>query len=85
MKLLKLKLPKHLYVRKAYNISVNNMFGINIDVERHRKKFKFYGKLTTYWALVLALAGVVTGNIVMASSGLLFITIGCTMHEYSEN
>ena len=61
------------------------MFGINIDMEKYRKKYKFFGKLTTYWALVLALAGVMTMNPIMISTGLLFITVGCTMHEYSEN
>jgi len=59
------------------------MFGI--DTEKYRKKIKFWGKLTTYWALVLALAGVVRGDLTMVSSGLFFITVGCTMHEYSED
>jgi len=63
------------------------MFGINmnIDMEKYRKRFKFYGKLVTYWSLVLALAGVVQGNVIMVSSGLSFITVGCILHKFSED
>ena len=48
-------------------------------------RMKFYGKLMTYWALVLAIGGVILFNIPMVIAGLGFITVGCLLHEFSEN
>jgi len=45
---------------------------------------KFYGKLVTYLAIILAVDGIVTANFIYTASGILFVIAGCAIHEYSE-
>jgi hypothetical protein len=63
------------------NIRNANM---NFDMGKYRRKIKFWGKLITYFSIVLAIFGAVKGDLTITSTGLFFITVGCSMHEFSE-